>query len=254
MAGSAAEPGGGRLGTQRQFQPTIPKDQRRLQRAGGKGRLRRRPAVADADVASLAVARGDDGPLLGPCLRALLPCADVPATSLDSPLPIAIRARKLSLHAEPLGRGAGLEVPRRTPRTPWPNGRRAPRLAAAARAVARGLHRMGHPLLQEPYGMRWHLQRHLSVRLAPPSCLPRITLTLRPRGGWLGLAPIPSHAPAGTQPQHLPTPHLPRPSTPSLSSLAPPAGAPLPRRSLASNSLSGSLPTQLGALTALTYM
>ena len=149
VAGSAPEPGGGRLGNQRQHEPEIPKDRRRLQRAGGKGRLRRRPAVADADVASLAVARGDDGPLLGPCLRALLPCADVPATSLDSPLPIAIRARKLSLHAEPLGRGAGLEVPRRTPRTPWPNGRRAPRLAAAARAVARGLHRMGgHHLLQ----------------------------------------------------------------------------------------------------------
>ena len=59
---------------------------------------------------------------------------------------------------------------------------------------------------------------------------------------------------AGTQPQHLPTPHLPRPSTPSLSPLAPPAGAPLPRRKLNSNSLSGSLFTQLGALTALSIL
>ena len=114
VAGSAPEPGGGLLGTQRQYEPDIPKGRRRLQRAGGKGRLRRRPAVADADVASLAVARGDDGVSLGPCLRALLPCAGVPAASLDSPLRIAIRARKLSLQAEPLERGAGLEVPRRT--------------------------------------------------------------------------------------------------------------------------------------------
>ena len=148
VAGSAPGPSGGGLGTRREYEPDIAKDRRRLQRAGGKGRLRRRPAVSDADVASLAVARGDDGPFPGPCLRALLPCAGVPAASLDSPVRIAIRARRLSLQAEPLEPGAGLEVPPRTPRTRWPNGRRAPRLATAARAVARGLHRRGHRMLQ----------------------------------------------------------------------------------------------------------
>ena len=167
VAGSAPEPSGGRPGTRREYEPDIAKDRRRLQRAGGKGRLRRRPAVSDADVASLAVARGDDGAFLDPGLRAQLPCAGVPAASLDSPVRIAIRARRLSLQAEPLGRGAGLEVPRRTPRTRWPNGRRAPRLATAARAVARGLHRRGHRMLQCAYGLRRHLQRHHSVRLAP---------------------------------------------------------------------------------------
>ena len=185
VAGSAPGPSGGGLGTRREYEPDIAKDRRRLQRARGKGRLRRRPAVSDADVASLAVARGDDGPFPGPCLRALLPFAGVPAASLDSPVRIAIRARRLSLQAEPLGRGAGLEVPRRTPRTRWPNGRRAPRLATAARAVARGLHRRGHRMLQRAYRLQRHLQRHLSVRLTPalpPRGLPRRTLTRREGG------------------------------------------------------------------------
>ena len=51
------------------------------------------------------------------------------------------------------------------------------------------------------------------------------------------------------------TPHappLPRLSASSLSPLSPPAGAPLARRSLYNNDgLSGSLPTQLGALTRI---
>ena len=95
-----------------------------------------------ADVASFAVARGDVDVFLGPRFRALLPCAGVPSASVGSPGRITIRAaRKLSLQAEPLQRGPGLEVPRRTPRTWWPHGgRRTPRLATAARAVARGLH------------------------------------------------------------------------------------------------------------------
>ena len=166
-AESAPEPGGVHLGTQRQYEPGIPKERRRLQRAGGKGRLRRRPAVADADVASLAVARGDDAPFLGPCIRALRLCAGVPAASLDSPVRSAIRTRKPSLQAEPLDRCAGLEVSRRTSRTPWPHGRRAPRLATAARAVPSGLRRGGHHLLQGAYGLRWQLQRGRTVRSAP---------------------------------------------------------------------------------------
>ena len=107
---------------------------------------------ADNDLgpASLAVARGDDGRTYGPRLRSLLPWAGMPAASLGSPGRITIRAaRKLSLQAERLQQGTGLEVPRRTARTWWPHGgRRAPRLATAARAVARGLHRGGQHLLQ----------------------------------------------------------------------------------------------------------
>ena len=150
VAGCAPEPGEGRPSTQqRGYEPEVPRDRRRLQRAGGKRRRRRRPAVAHADVASLAVARGDVGFPLGPRVRALLPCVRVPAASLGSPVRIAIRARKLSLQAEQLERRAGLEVSHRTSRTPWPHGgRRASRLATAAPAVARGLHRRGHHLLQ----------------------------------------------------------------------------------------------------------
>ena len=150
VAGSAPEPGRGHVGTQRSYEPDIPKARRRLQRAGGKGRRRRRrPAVAHADVARLAMARGDDGRTYDRCLPDVLPCAGLPFASVDSPARITIRAaRKLSLQAEPLARGAGLEVPRRTPRTWWPHGRRAPRPATAACAVARGLHRGRHHLLQ----------------------------------------------------------------------------------------------------------
>ena len=46
----------------------------------------------------------------------------------------------------------------------------------------------------------------------------------------------------------------PHPSAPSRSPLSPPAGAPLARRYLNGNSLSGSLPTQLSLLTALRFM
>ena len=100
-------------------------------------------------VASSADARGDDGHFLSPYLRSLLPCAGVPVASVDSPARITIRARKLPLQAELLERGARLEVePRRKPRTWWPQGRRAPRLPPAPRAVARGLHRGRHRLLE----------------------------------------------------------------------------------------------------------
>ena len=116
------------------------------QRAGGEGRLVRRRPVP---VASSAEARGDDRHFLSPYLRSLLPCAGVPVASVDSPARITIRARKLPLQAELLERGAGLEVePRRKPRTWWPHGRRAPRLPPAPRAVARGLHRGRHHLLE----------------------------------------------------------------------------------------------------------
>ena len=116
------------------------------QRAGGEGRrVRRRPVP----VASSAEARGDDPHFLSPYLRSLLPCAGVPVASVDSPARITIRARKLSLQAELLERGAGLEVePRRKPRTWCPQGRRAPRLPPAPRAVARNLHRGRHDLLE----------------------------------------------------------------------------------------------------------
>ena len=129
---------------------------------------------ADNDLgpASLAVARGDDGRTYGPRLRSLLPWAGMPAASLGSPGRITIRAaRKLSLQAKPLERGAGLEVPRRTPRTWWPHGgRRTPRLATAARAVARGLHvhtprlcARGLPMCRHHLYMgKWYLQpQHL---------------------------------------------------------------------------------------------
>jgi hypothetical protein len=49
-------------------------------------------------------------------------------------------------------------------------------------------------------------------------------------------------------------PPLPRGSALPLTPLNPPPGAPLARRELGYNTLSGSLPTQLGALTALDYM
>ena len=117
------------------------------QRAGGEGRrVRRRPVP----VASSADARGDDPHFLSPYLRSLLPCAGVPVASVDSPARITIRARKLPLQAELLERGARLEVePRRKPRTWWPHGgSRAPRLPPAPRAVARGLHRGRHHLLE----------------------------------------------------------------------------------------------------------
>ena len=117
------------------------------QRAGGEGRLVRRRPVP---VASSAEARGDDRHFLSPYLRSLLPCAGVPVASVDSPARITIRARKLPLQAELLERGARLEVePRRKPRTWWPHGgSRAPRLPPAPRAVARGLHRGRHHLLE----------------------------------------------------------------------------------------------------------
>ena len=74
-----------------------------------------------------------------------------------------------------------------------------------------------------------------------------------PTERWLGEGAIVRRV--GTRFPHLPfLPPLPPLSAPSLSLLSPPAGAPLARRSLSSNSLTGSLPTQLGGLTALTSM
>ena len=100
-------------------------------------------------VASLAVARGEDGHFLSRYLRSLLPRAGVPVASVDSPARITIRAQELSLQAELRERGTGLEAePRRKSRTWWPHGRRAPRLPPAPRAVARGLHRGRHRLLE----------------------------------------------------------------------------------------------------------
>ena len=56
-------------------------------------------------------------------------------------------------------------------------------------------------------------------------------------------------------PEHVPAPPPPAPLHPrSLPPLNPPAGSPLARRYLAGYSLSGTLPTQLGGLTALTSM
>ena len=80
----------------------------------------------------------------------------------------------------------------------------------------------------------------------PPPCLPHRTLTRREGGSTWGW-----HA-APTPPM---SPPLPRLSAPlPLTPLTPPAGAPLARRDLEGKGLTGSLPTQLGLLTALTKL